>query len=56
MDAWAWTLNAIQMRSGEFHKRKNLKMHEVDTVVKLLFVRGNVVRERKEHAGRLCSI
>lgn len=48
--------NAIQMRSGEFHKRKNLKRHEVDTIVKLLFVRGNVVRERKEHAGKLCSI
>ena len=45
--------NAVQMRSGEFHKRKNLKRHEVDAVVKLPFVRGNVVRERKEHAGKL---
>ena len=28
--------NAIQMRSGKCHKRKNLKRHEVDIIVKLL--------------------
>ena len=48
--------NAIQVRSGEHYKRKNLKRNEVDIIVKLLFVRGNIIRERKEHAGKLCSI
>lgn len=51
--------NAIQVRSEEFHTHthtQNLKKHEVDITVKLIFEGEKIISKRKKHSGKLCSI